>query len=55
MNCLELDSEEAWHEIEHFVGFGSVPNLDDMSDENYRDCIEQENKLRGWSEDETDE
>ena len=50
MNCLEFDSEEAWHEIEHWLALGSVPNLDDMSEENYRDCIEQENKLRGWSE-----
>lgn len=52
MNCLEDDSEEAWQEVDRWLGFGSAPNLDDMSEENYRDLVNKENALRGWRDDE---
>ena len=48
MNCLEYDAEEAWEEVARWLAMGSAPNLDDMSEENYRDCINKENSLRGW-------
>lgn len=41
MNCLEMDSEEAWHETEIWGGFGGGMNLDDMSRKNFDAYLEE--------------
>jgi hypothetical protein len=38
---IELDEDEAWHEVQQWSGFGSSPNLNDMSEENFREYIRQ--------------
>lgn len=34
---IELDEDEAWHDVQLWSAFGSAPNLDNMSEENFQE------------------
>ena len=34
---IELDEDEAWHDVQLWDAFGAAPNLDDMSEENFQE------------------
>lgn len=42
---IEMEDEEAWHEVQIWSGFGSAPSLDDTSDANYREYLREFDKL----------
>jgi len=42
---IEMEDEEAWHEVQIWSGFGSAPSLDDTSDTNYREYLREFDKL----------
>lgn len=42
---IDMEDEEAWHEVQIWSGFGSAPSLDDTSDANYREYLREFDKL----------
>ena len=48
---IEMDEEEAWHNVRQWSGFGAAPNLDDMSEENYREYMRLFDEMSGLKED----
>lgn len=42
---IDMEYEEAWHEVQIWSGFGSAPSLDDTSDANYREYLREFDKL----------
>ena len=47
---VAMDSDEAWHEVQIWSGFGAAPNLGDMSEENYREYMRLFDKIAGIQE-----
>ena len=49
---LNMDDDETWHEIEQWSAFGSAPNLDDYSEDNFREYMRLFNKMANWNDNE---
>jgi hypothetical protein len=41
---VEMDDDEAWHDVQLWSSFGSAPSLEDTSDEYYREYLDAFNK-----------
>ena len=50
MRFVEMDDDEAWHDVQLWSGFGSAPSLEDTSEQYYREYLEKFDKLANIKE-----
>jgi len=44
MRFVEMDDDDAWHDVQLWSGFGSAPSLEDTSDQYYKEYLDAFNK-----------